>query len=112
MGNLFLCFVAKTANKLQYILMKKIKNIKKLIVPFLWAVGIGWKTNPGLFVFTSVSSIVTSSVSGIVNTYIIAQTTASVALLATGKVSVRTANIMGGRFWAIYVSYGCRTAHN
>jgi ATP-binding cassette subfamily B protein len=66
------------------------KKIIKLLSPFAWAVKISWQTNRLLFIFTSLSSFITSSVSGIINTYIAAQTTASVALLATKQVSIRT----------------------
>lgn len=67
--------------------MSKAKN---LIAPFLWAISLSWKTNRLLFVTTSTSTLITNSVSGIINTYIVAQTTASVAMLASGQVTVRT----------------------
>jgi ATP-binding cassette subfamily B protein len=66
------------------------KKIIKLLSPFAWAIKISWQTNRKLFLLTSFSSFITSSVSGIINTYLAAQTTASVALLATKQVSIRT----------------------
>ena len=67
-----------------------LKKSTTLISPFLWAIKISWQTNRLLFLSTSFSSFLTSSVSGIINTYLAAQTTASVALLATGQVTIRT----------------------
>lgn len=72
------------------------KKISKLLSPFLWAMRVSWLCNGKLFSFVSLSNLVTSSLSGIINTYLLAQTTASVALLAIGQVSIRTAII-----WAV-----------
>jgi ATP-binding cassette subfamily B protein len=69
---------------------KKIKKQAKYIQPFLWAIGIAWRTDKILFICTNISSIATSSLSGIINTYLLAQATASVAQLALGNVSIRT----------------------
>lgn len=70
--------------------MKIIKKLIKFASPFFWAVKISWQSNKALFLFTSLSSFFSSSISGIVNTFLVAQTTASVALLASGQVTVRT----------------------
>ncbi|MBP7820765.1 ABC transporter ATP-binding protein [Candidatus Saccharibacteria bacterium] len=66
------------------------RKIKSVISPFLWAIKISWQTNWLLFSTTSASTLITSSVSGIINTFLVAQTTASVAQLASGQVTVRT----------------------
>lgn len=72
------------------------KDTTKYLSPFLWAVKLGYKASPKLFVATSGVTALTSSFSGVINAYLIAQTTASVALLAGGKVSLRTPII-----WAV-----------
>lgn len=69
---------------------KRFKNQYKYIRPFVWAIGIAWRTDKKLFVFINISSISTSSLSGIINTYLLAQATASVALLAAGTVTMST----------------------
>jgi ATP-binding cassette subfamily B protein len=66
------------------------KKIFKVLDPFFWAIGISWKANWRLFSVTSFSNFITTSVSGIINTFLVAQTTASVALLATNQVTIRT----------------------
>ena len=71
-------------------------KIKVVLAPFWWAIKISWQTNWLLFGTTSLSNFLTTSVSGIINTYLVAQTTASVALLAGGSVTIRTPII-----WAI-----------
>ena len=77
--------------------MKKLKN---LLSPFIWAMGVSWRCNKILFSLVSASNLLTSSLSGIINTYLLAQTTASVALLAISAVTIRTpiiwALILGG----------------
>lgn len=78
--------------------MSKLKKASKVISPFLWAIKISWQSNWRLFLATSLSTFLTSSVSGIINTYLIAQTTASVAQLALGQVTIRTPIIWATSF--------------
>jgi ABC-type multidrug transport system fused ATPase/permease subunit len=66
------------------------QKITKIISPFWWAIKLSWRTNRGLFAFTTISTLLTSSFSGVINTYLLAQATAGVALLASGSVSLRT----------------------
>ena len=81
------------------------KNITKVLSPFLWAVGLSWRTNKRIFAFTSLSTFLTNSVSGIITTYLLAQVTASVALLATGSVTVRTPVVWALLFGAVTILF-------
>lgn len=66
------------------------KRILTFLNPFVWAIGLAYKASPRLFLATSSINMFISSLSGIISSYVVAQTTASVALLATGQVNIRT----------------------
>ena len=71
-------------------MVAKKDTIVKYLRPFMWSISVAWQTDKKLFIITNGSSILTSSVSGIINTYLLAQATASVAQLAIGAVTIKT----------------------
>lgn len=79
-----------------------IKRTSTLLAPFLWAMKLAYKASPRLFIVTSGVNTIISSVSGVINAFLIAKTTASVAELAAGDVTIRTPI-----YWA--VAYGAVT---
>lgn len=81
------------------------KNSTKYLSPFLWAVKLGYKASPRLFIATSTVTALTSSFSGVINAYLVAQTTASVALLAGGRVSLRTPIIWAASFALVSIGF-------
>ena len=73
--------------------------------PFIWALKVSWHTSKPLFLLTNISTILTSSTSGIISTYLLAQATASVAVLASGGTSIKTPIIWTALYGAFTLGF-------